>query len=247
MPREGLVKGESVMKMKKIAVVAACGLLAAALGLFGCSSGGGESADQPADSSAQESAQAPAGQPAGEDIKPVEGTIEKPAQMGEWLTTTIYSSEDSENHPIYYRITGVDFDQAKAEDAIKAYNEASSIIELQGLDEDDAKTMEYMTVSYELYIPEAVPGGEYGLTPPTIRLAVYGTDGSSLEVDGITYIGLYSTDVTLDEPDWLQPGDSMTGTSLLAIPKNAKEFLIQSSYSDPETEESVETNTLAKR
>lgn len=235
------------MKRNKMTAVIVGGLLVAALGMFGCSSGGGETSDQPAEASSSEASRVVADQPAGEDIAPVEGTVESPAQMGEWLTSTIYSSGDSANHPIYYRITGVDYDQAKAEEAIEAYNAESSILELQGLDEDSAKTMEYMMVSYELYIPEAVPGGDYGLTPPTLRLAVYGTDGGSLEVDGITYIGMYSTDVTLDEPDWLQPGDSMTGNTLLAIPKNATKFLLQSDYSDPETDEMVETNTLIKR
>lgn len=231
------------MRLKKIVAIVTGGLLVASLGMFGCSSGGGDASD----TAASEDTQAVAGQPAGEGITPAEGTLEQPAQIGEWLTTTIYSSGDEKHHPIYYRVTGVDFDQAKAEDAIKAYNDASSVVKLQGLDADDAKNLEYMTVSYELYVPEAVPSGKYGLTPPTLRLAVYGTDGGSLKVDGVTYIGLYSSDVTLDEPDWLQPGESMTGTSLLAIPKNASEFLIQSDYSDSETDESVDTYTLARR
>ncbi len=242
------------MKIKKMTAIVASGLLVATLGMFGCSSstdqGAGESTqgtEATAEQEAQESEQAVTEQPAGEDITPVEGTLEAPAQVGEWLTTTIYSSGDSANHPIYYRVTGVDYDQAKAEEAIAAYNEASSVLEIQGLDADDLKTMEYMLVNYELYIPENVPSGDYGLTPPTLRLAVYGADGGSIEVDGITYIGLYSTDVTIDEPDWLQPGDSMTGTTLIAIPKNATEFLLQSDYSDPATEESVDTNTLIKR
>lgn len=236
------------MRMRKTCALVACGALVAALGLFGCSSGGGESQPAAGDGSADGAAtEEPAvSQPAGEDIVPVEGTVESPAQMGEWLPATIYSVEDDADHIIYYRFTSVETDAAAVQEAIDAYNNSDSIFYISELDADDADDMMYITVGYEMYIPEDTVLSEYGASVPNLYFSLYGTDGGSIEANGYTYIGLHGEDITVDGPDSVFPGDAITGTYLFSAPQNVSEMLIQGDYTDPETEESIETNTLLK-
>lgn len=243
------------MKKAKMAAIVASSAMIAALGLFGCSSGGGESSEPAAEPSADQAAEAAEGeaagqegQEAGEGIVPVDGTVEQPAQVGEWLRTTVYSTEDDADHIIYYRFTGVDDDPSSIQAAIDAYNNSDSIYYIDELDAEDADDMEYVMASYEIYIPEDVPLGEYGTSaPPYLYFSLYGTDGGSIEANGYVYIGLIGEDITVEAPDSLFPGDSMTGVFLFAAPQNVSEFLIQGDYNDLETDETIETNTLVKR
>ena len=80
--------------------------------------------------------------------------------------------------------------------------------------------MEYVMASYEIYIPEDVPLSEYGTSaPPYLYFSLYGTDGGSIEANGYVYIGLIGEDITVEAPDSLFPGDSMTGVFLFARPR----------------------------
>lgn len=171
-------------------------------------------------------------------VSPVPATEDNPAKVGEWITTTQYSTTDSADHLVYYRITGVESDQARVQEAIDAYNNADHLMTIEPLEDDD---MEYMLVDYEVYFPTDFPANEYGgLYMPSMYWSLKGANGDLVEHDGLTYIGLSGQDLT-EDPENAQPGDTVKGSYLFASVKGVNDYRIESYYSDLNTDESIYT------
>lgn len=173
----------------------------------------------------------------------VEGTIENPAAIGEWLETVIYFSDDDTYETIYYRITSVDTNDETVQASVDAYNTAdSSYYTIDAISGDYSDELHYVTITYEIYVPTSTSAGD-GFLTPDLSLILLGVDGGALEANGYTYQGLSGTDITVDAPAYIYPGETYMGTYVFISPTAATNALIQSVGEDTEGN-TVTANTL---
>lgn len=162
------------------------------------------------------------------DITAVEATLENPAQIGEWVETVKYSAQDSQDHTMYFRITGV-IRGDEAQKMVDKYNEEGHVWQLSELEQDD---LEYCIVTYESYFPADFPEAEWGLTDTDVDLSLCDIDDSGA-IAG--YIGLSTVWDISEEPEMntFYAGDTFTeGKAAFAMVKGSSEYLFNCSYYD---------------
>ncbi len=165
------------------------------------------------------------------DFDVVEGTLENPGKLGEWVATKTYSGEDEKYHTIYYRITGViRGDEAKK--VVDDYNSGDHFMKFDELEHDD---IEYCVVTYETHYPSDFPEGEYGLYSADVDLNVCNLEDSGA-IEG--YIGLSSVYDISEEPEEFHAGQTFTeGKAVFAMVKDFKDYLFTASYYDDDSNE----------
>ena len=167
-----------------------------------------------------------------EKITPVEATLESPAKIGEWVKTMKQSSADYQYHTVYYRVTGVERDDAKV---LAAVEEADTLFEPETLDEH----LEYCMLTYEVYFPEDFPQADYGITSVDMDFGIENPDGGGIEKDGVAYIGLSSVWDISEAPEINEfyAGDTFTeGKAIFAMVKDVSGYVVESSYPDENDE-----------
>lgn len=165
------------------------------------------------------------------DFDVVEGTLENPAKIGEWVATKTYSAESDDYHTIYYRITGViRGDEAKA--IVDEYNSGDNFVRFDELEHDD---LEYCVVTYETHYPSDFPEGEYGLYSADVDLSACNLeDYGSIE----NYIGLSSVYDISEDPEEFHAGQTFTeGKAVFAMVKDFSDYLFYASYYDDDSNE----------
>lgn len=158
------------------------------------------------------------------NIQAVEGTLDNPGLIGEWVATKTYSGETSDYHTVYFKITGV-IRGEEAQKVVDDYNAGDHFVVMNELEYDD---LEYCVVTYETYFPEDFPEGEYGLYSADIDLSV-----CNLEDSGSigNYIGLSSVWDISEDPEDFHAGDTFTeGKAIFAMIKDFSDYLFVSSY-----------------
>ena len=95
------------------------------------------------------------------DINPVTSSKEAPAKIGDWQETKRYSTVDSKEHTIYYRIRDIVRYNDEVQSALDAWNDADHLMVFDPLESDD---LEYCLIKYEAYYPEDFPQHEWGIT-----------------------------------------------------------------------------------
>lgn len=162
------------------------------------------------------------------DVTAVEATLEKPAQIGEWVETMKYSAQDSADHKMYFKITGV-IRGDEAQKLVDEYNAAGHMWQLTELEQDD---LEYCVVTYESYFPEDFPEAEWGITDTDVDLSLCDLDDSGA-IAG--YIGLSTVWDISEEPEMntFYAGNTFTeGRAAFAMVKGSSEYLFNCSYYD---------------
>lgn len=162
------------------------------------------------------------------DVTAVAATLENPAQIGEWVETVKYSAQDSQDHTMYFRITGV-IRGEEAQKMVDKYNEEGHVWQLSELEQDD---LEYCIVTYESYFPADFPEAEWGLTDTDVDLSLCDLDDSGA-IAG--YIGLSTVWDISEEPEMntFYAGDTFTeGKAAFAMVKGSSEYLFNCSYYD---------------
>lgn len=162
------------------------------------------------------------------DVTAVEATLEKPAQIGEWVETMKYSAQDSKDHPMYFKITGV-IRGNEAQKIVDEYNAEGNVLSFRELEQDD---LEYCVVTYESYFPTDFPEAEWGITDIDVDLSLCDLDDSGA-IAG--YIGLSTVwDISKDpEVNTFYVGDTFTeGQAVFAMVKGSSEYLFNCSYYD---------------
>ena len=162
------------------------------------------------------------------DVTAVEATLENPAQLGEWVETVKYSAQDSQDHTMYFRITGV-IRGEEAQKMVDKYNEEGHVWQLSELEQDD---LEYCIVTYESYFPADFPEAEWGITDTDVDLSLCNLEDSGA-IAG--YIGLSTVWDISEEPEMntFYAGDTFTeGKAAFAMVKGSSEYLFNCSYYD---------------
>lgn len=162
------------------------------------------------------------------DVTAVAATLENPAQLGEWVETVKYSAQDSQDHTMYFRITGV-IRGEEAQKMVDKYNEEGHVWQLSELEQDD---LEYCVVTYESYFPADFPEAEWGITDTDVDLSLCDLDDSGA-IAG--YIGLSTVWDISEEPETntFYAGDTFTeGKAAFAMVKGSSEYLFNCSYYD---------------
>lgn len=165
------------------------------------------------------------------DFDVVEGTLENPAKIGEWVATKTYAAEDDSYHTIYYRITGV-IRGEEAQKIVDEYNNGDHFVRFDPLEHDD---LEYCVVTYETHYPSDFPQGEYGLYSADVDLSACNMeDSGSIE----NYIGLSSVYDISEDPEEFFAGDTFTeGKAIFAMVKDFSDYLFYASYYDDDSNE----------
>lgn len=165
------------------------------------------------------------------DFEVVEGTLENPAKVGEWVATKTYAAEDDSYHTIYYRITGV-IRGEEAQKIVDEYNNGDHFVRFDALEHDD---LEYCVVTYETHYPSDFPQGEYGLYSADVDLSACNMeDSGSIE----NYIGLSSVYDISEDPEDFFAGDTFTeGKAIFAMVKDFSDYLLYASYYDDDSNE----------
>ncbi len=165
------------------------------------------------------------------DFEVVEGTLENPAKIGEWVATKTYAAEDDSYHTIYYRITGV-IRGDEAQKIVDEYNNGDHFVRFDPLEHDD---LEYCVVTYETHYPSDFPQGEYGLYSADVDLSACNMeDSGSIE----NYIGLSSVYDISEDPEDFFAGDTFTeGKAIFAMVKDFSDYLFYASYYDDDSNE----------
>lgn len=165
------------------------------------------------------------------DFEVVEGTLENPAKIGEWVATKTYAAEDDSYHTIYYRITGV-IRGDEAQKIVDEYNNGDHFVRFDPLEHDD---LEYCVVTYEAHYPSDFPQGEYGLYGADVDLyACNLEDSGTIE----NYLGLSSVWDISEDPDEFYAGQTFTeGKAVFAMVKDFSDYLFYSSYYDDDSNE----------
>lgn len=160
------------------------------------------------------------------DITPVEATLEKPAQAGEWVEIKKRSFQDKKDHTMYFKITGViRGDEAKK--VVDGYNAEGNVVQLSELEKDD---LEYCVVTYESYFPADFPEPEWGISNVDVDLSICNPDDSGA-IAG--YIGLSTVWDISKTPDEFHAGNTFTeGRAVFAMVKGSSEYLFHCSYRD---------------
>lgn len=163
-----------------------------------------------------------------EKITPVEATLESPAKIGEWVKTMKQSSADYQYHTVYYRVTGVERDEAKV---LAAVEEADTLFEPETLDEH----LEYCMLTYEVYFPEDYPQKEGGIIDTDISFYIENPDGfNCLEADGGSF--QFYTGGVCDITEWpevyeLNAGEVFTeGKAVFSMIKDVSDYVLETSY-----------------
>lgn len=165
------------------------------------------------------------------DFEVVEGTLENPAKIGEWVSTKTYSVETDDYRTIYYRITGV-IRGDEAQKIVDEYNNGDHFVRFDPLEHDD---LEYCVVTYETHYPSDFPEGEYGLYEAEVDLyACNLEDSGTIE----NYLGLSSVWDISEDPEEFHAGDTYTeGKAVFAMVKDFSDYLFYSSYYDDDSNE----------
>ena len=167
-------------------------------------------------------------------ITPVEGSVENPGNLNDWVRSSTYSTESGEDHEVFLRITAIDTDQARIQSLVDAYNASDDhFTTIEPLDDED---LEFMTATVELYYPTDFPTGDNGIFFSDPYLSLCGTDGQSITSNGYVFIGLYGENVSDETPDYVQPGETVTMTYLFPVVKNVNEFYVAGEYTDADNE-----------
>ncbi len=164
------------------------------------------------------------------DFEVVEGTLENPAKIGEWVATKAYAAEDDSYHTIYYRITGV-IRGEEAQKIVDDYNNGDHFVRFDPLEHDD---LEYCVVTYETHYPSDFPQGEYGLYSADVNLSACNMeDAGAIE----NYIGLSSVWDISEDPEDFFAGDTFTeGKAVFAMVKDFSDYLFYASYYENDNE-----------
>ncbi len=162
------------------------------------------------------------------DVTPVEASLEKPAQFGEWVESQSYSAQDSKDHTMYFRITGV-ITGAEAQKIVDDYNSAGHAVVISDLDKDD---LEYRVVTYETYFPADFPQADYGITNVDVHLQLCNLEDAGA-IAG--YIGLSTVWDISKEPDineFYAGNTFKDGKAVFAMVKGSSDYLFKCEYSE---------------
>lgn len=165
---------------------------------------------------------------------------EKPAQIGEWVGTTIYSATDKKYHTVYTRVTNVvskSDDEDYVNKAIELHNSLSS--ENYQLDEKELKIpsdCELCVMVYEVYVPEDFPSQDWGITAPDIGYSAVNIGGGGIpSADGAsTYIGMGGiTELTTQKENKYNVGNTYSFSNIFLMVKGYENYdFVYSSYPD---------------
>lgn len=161
-------------------------------------------------------------------VTPVEASLEKPAQIGEWVASQSYSAQDSKDHTMYFRITGV-ITGAEAQKMVDDYNSAGHAVVISDLDKAD---LEYRVVTYETYFPADFPQADYGITNVDVNLQLCNLEDAGA-IAG--YIGLSTVWDISEEPDineFYAGNTFKDGKAVFAMVKGSSDYLFKCEYSE---------------
>ena len=161
------------------------------------------------------------------DIKPVEGTKENPAALGDWIQICRYNTFSKDDQPVFIRLDGiVRGDEAQA--IVDAYNE-NTRRPIKDLEDPD---LEYCILNYTVYFPEEFPAESYGITSTSIRFSAGNPNGGGIPSNGRSYIGIglcddISPNISINT---LFPGDGWAGIAVFTMVKDYDGFVFETYY-----------------
>lgn len=92
-------------------------------------------------------------------IDPVVGTADMPADVGDWIESKRYCSQDGTYHNIYFNIKEIIRDDNRTHPVLVAYNQKRHIKKFKSL----PKESQYCIIKYDVFFPEDFPEDEMGI------------------------------------------------------------------------------------
>lgn len=159
--------------------------------------------------------------------KVVKTSVEKPANLGDWIEATRYSAKDQKYHTIYYRVNKT-MRGKDAQSIVDKYNTEDHVVVFEDLADDDM--IEYCALEYDVYFPEDFPDSKYGISSCDLTFNVTGpNDDTIIDKNGRGYVGLSSVyDATEDAAsDDIHAGDIFHGTAIYGMGKSIDNYLLK--------------------
>ncbi len=159
----------------------------------------------------------------------------KPAELGEWVLTTRYSTEDKRYNHVYARMlsfTTQTVDSKKLDDAIALHNSVSYDFAQIDLDEYNLPSdIEWVLCEYEVHLPADFPSPDYGLSTIDLSLMAVNPQGGGFDsADGTsTYIGLGTNfeDLSTQEDEEYMPGNTYKFYTMFTMIKGNENYVLE--------------------
>lgn len=155
------------------------------------------------------------------DGRYVDGTLNNPAKLNEWIKIKMYNPVSDNDDECYVRITGV-VSGAAVDQAIAEYEVSHTYLTINELEYDD---LEYMYYTYDVYFPNEWEARDYGISSPDADSSITNTEGSSRIGN---YILGSAWEITPDEDDQeVHPGGMYHGKKLYAMVKGNTSYYVE--------------------
>lgn len=173
-------------------------------------------------------------------IDPVTATSDMPANVGDWIETKRYSSQDDTYHTIYFCITEIIRDDERTQPVLLAYNQKRHIKKFKKLKEDN---LQYCIIKYRVFFPEDFPESEHGIRdadlifdvvkPRSTSSADMIEETTEFTIDNSEYTSLSNVFDITSKPSKgkFHPGDIYTyGTAVFVLDRNEHNYLLTHTY-----------------
>ncbi len=167
-----------------------------------------------------------------------------PVPLGEWGEITSYSTESSDYHPVYLRITQItpeSKDASYIENAFAEHNDLAEhdFQEVHPEEVDLPADVEWLVVDYEIHYPEDFPTGDYGISESSSSLTAVNPEGGGIpSQDGTSvYLALGTPEsLYVDTIETSQPGDTRTARNIYTMVTDYEDFIFKLQYNLPNEE-----------
>lgn len=162
-----------------------------------------------------------------DDITECETSFKNPAELGQWVESSVYSVPDKLDHKVYLRVTDI-VRGSEAQAIVDEYN--SNEENLKEFDAISDDKVEFCVMSYEIYFPEDFPESS---GTSDISFSIKGTDdlGGIEGTDGKYYTGLSNVyDITPEVDMTIKPNSTVQGKAVFYMLKGVSDYVIQNIY-----------------